>query len=75
MGDLAIGLKAIGAGLAIAIGAAGSGLGQGNAAAAGQGAIAENPDIFGKAVVLTAMPETQAIYSLIVAILIIVLLK
>ncbi len=74
MADISVGLRAIGAGLAIGLGAAGSGLGQGNAAAAGQGAVAENPDLFGKAVVLTAMPETQAIYSLIVAILIIVLL-
>ncbi len=75
MVDINIGLRALAAAFAIGVGAFGSAIAQGNAASAGQGAIAENPDIFGKSVVLTAMPETQAVYSLIVAILIIVLLK
>lgn len=72
--DINVGLKAIGAGLAIGIAALGSGIGQGNAAAAGQGLVAEREELFGKAIVLTAMPETQAIYGFVIAILIIVLL-
>ncbi|MFT7615626.1 MAG: V/A-type H+-transporting ATPase subunit K [Candidatus Woesearchaeota archaeon] len=63
------GLIAIGAGLAIGIAACGSGIGQGLAAAAGAGATAENPSLLGKMLVFAALPETQAIYGFVIAIL------
>jgi len=65
----ATGLAAIGCGLAIGL-AGLSAIGQGIAAAAGIGATAEKPEMFGKGVVFAAICETQAIYGLLVAILI-----
>ena len=62
------GLTAIGCG--IAIGLAGlSAIGQGIAAAAGVGGTAEKPEILGRGMVFSVLPETQAIYGLLVAIL------
>ena len=60
----------IGAGLAIGGAGLGSGIGQGIAAAASAGATAENPDFFGRGLVFTVIPETQVIYGLVIAILI-----
>ncbi|GBE18583.1 V-type sodium ATPase subunit K [archaeon BMS3Abin16] len=73
--DINIGLKALGAGIAIGFAALGSGIGQGQAASAGVGAIAEKEELFGKAITLAALVETQAIYGFVIAILIMVLLK
>ena len=44
---------------------------QGMAASAGQAAIAENEKLFSKALILAAITESQAIYALIVALLLI----
>jgi V/A-type H+/Na+-transporting ATPase subunit K len=63
------GLIAIGAGLAIGIAACGSGIGQGISSAAAAGATAENQDLLGKMMVFAALPETQAIYGFVIAIL------
>lgn len=63
------GLIAIGAGLAIGLSALGSGIGQGLAASAGAGATAEDKSLLGKMMVFAAMPETQAIYGFVIAIL------
>ncbi|ATZ61580.2 MAG: hypothetical protein BME93_05880 [Methanosarcinales archaeon Met12] len=63
-------LAAIGAGLAVGLTAIGSGIGVGIAGAAGAGVIAEKPDRFGMAIVFQALPQTQGIYGLLVAILI-----
>lgn len=63
------GLIAIGAGLAIGVAALGSGIGQGIAAAASAGATAEDKSLFGKMMVFAALPETQAIYGFVIAIL------
>jgi V/A-type H+-transporting ATPase subunit K len=49
-----------------------SAIGQGIASAAGLGAVAEDDSIFGKAMVFSVLPETQAIYGLLVAILLLV---
>jgi len=70
-GDLGIptALAAIGAGLAVGI-AGLSGIGQGIAASSGVSATARNKSIFGKAMVFSVLPETQAIYGLLVAVLI-----
>ncbi|MCD6247913.1 MAG: V-type ATP synthase subunit K [Hadesarchaea archaeon] len=65
-------IAAIGAGLAIGIAGCGSGIGQGIAAAAGAGATAEKPEFFGKGLVYTVIPETQAIYGFLIAILILI---
>ncbi len=62
-------LATIGAGLAVGIAGMGAGIGIGIAGAAGAGAIAEQPDKFGKSLVFTALPQTQAIYGLLIAIL------
>ena len=66
-----IGLTAVGAGLAIGI-AGLSSIGQGIAAASGIAATAQKPETFGKGVVFSAICETQAIYGLLVAILLMV---
>jgi V/A-type H+/Na+-transporting ATPase subunit K len=63
------GLIAIGAGLAIGIAACGSGIGQGISSAAAAGATAENQSLFGKMMVFAVLPETQAIYGFVIAIL------
>jgi|TARA_Y100000310_G_C20683499_1_gene817518 V/A-type H+-transporting ATPase subunit K len=68
---LPIGIAALGAG--IAVGVAGlSGLGQGIAASAAIGAVSEKEEMFGKGMVFSVLPETQALYGFIVAILILV---
>ncbi|MEA1993111.1 MAG: hypothetical protein U9N35_01765 [Euryarchaeota archaeon] len=66
---LSIGIAAIGAG--IAIGVAGlSAIGQGIAAGSGIAAVTEKDEMFGKGMVFSVLPETQAIYGLLIAILI-----
>lgn len=63
-------IAAIGAGLAVGVAGIGSAIGQGMAASASAGATAENPEFFGKGLVFAVLPETQVIYGLVVAILI-----
>ncbi len=67
----AIGLVAIGAGLAAGI-AAVSAIGQGIAAAAGVNAISQNNKMFGKSILFAVLPETQALYGFLIAILLLV---
>ncbi len=62
-------LTAIGAGLAVGIAGMGAGIGVGIAGSAGAGTIAEKPDKFGKCLVYQALPQTQAIYGLLIAVL------
>jgi V/A-type H+/Na+-transporting ATPase subunit K len=66
------GILAIGAGLAVGIAAAGSALGQANAASASVGAVVEEPGMFAQGIVFSALPETQAIYGFLIALLLIV---
>ena len=65
-------LAAIGAGLAVGMAGLGSGLGQGIAAAGSVGAVAEDEDMFARGIIFTALPETQAIYGFLIAILLLV---
>ena len=65
-------LAAIGAGLAVGLAGLGSGIGQGIAAAGSVGAVAEDPDMFARGIIFTALPETQAIYGFLIAILLLV---
>ncbi len=69
MVDMTQGLIAIGAGIAIGFAALGSGIGQGIAASAAAGATAENEKLLAKMLVFAALPETQAIYGFVIAIL------
>jgi len=72
--ELALGsaLAAIGAGVAVGFAALGSGIGQGIASSASVGAVVEDPDMFAQGLVFTAIPETQAIYGFLIAILLLV---
>ncbi|UCG70455.1 MAG: PKD domain-containing protein [Thermoplasmata archaeon] len=63
-------LAAIGAGLAIGIAGMGAGIGVGITGATGAGTVAEKPDMFAKSIVFQALPQTQAIYGLLIAIMI-----
>lgn len=65
-------IAAVGAGLAIGLSAIGSGIGQGMACSASAGATVENPEFFGKGLVFGVLPETQVIYGLVVAILLMI---
>jgi V/A-type H+/Na+-transporting ATPase subunit K len=65
------GLVAIGAGLAIGLSALAAGLAEKDIGTAAVGAVAEKPESFGKALILTVIPETLVIFGLVVAILII----
>lgn len=67
--DIATGLIAIGAGIAIGFAGLGSGIGQGIAASAAAGATAENEKLLGKMLVFAALPETQAVYGFVIAII------
>ena len=64
-------LAAIGAGVAIGFAGLGSGLGQGMAAAGAVGAVAEDNDMFARGIIFSALPETQAIYGFLIAILLV----
>ncbi len=65
-------LAAIGAGVAVGMAGLGSGIGQGIAASGAVGAVAEDEDMFARGLIFTALPETQAIYGFLIAILLLV---
>ena len=65
----AAGMKAIGAGLAVGLAGFGAGIGEMGIGAAAMGAVAENKDIFGIALLFTVLPETIVIFGLVVALL------
>jgi V/A-type H+-transporting ATPase subunit K len=65
-----VSLAMIGAGLAIGVAAVGSGLGIGIAGAAAAGSVAEDKNNFKNSLILELLPQTQCIYGLIVAFLI-----
>lgn len=67
MVDIGTGVIAIGAGLSIGLAGLGSGIGQGTACSSAVGATAEDPEFFGQAIVFGVLPETQAIYGLVIA--------
>jgi V/A-type H+-transporting ATPase subunit K len=65
----AAGFKAIGAGLAVGLAGVGSGLGEMGIGAAAMGAVAEDREMFGLALLFTVLPETIVIFGLVVALL------
>jgi V/A-type H+/Na+-transporting ATPase subunit K len=69
-----VGLIAIGAGLAIGLAALATGLAQSRIGAAAMGAIAEKPELTGRAILLIAIPETLVILGFAVAAMILLLL-
>jgi V/A-type H+/Na+-transporting ATPase subunit K len=69
-----LGLLAIGAGLAVGLAAIATGIAQARIGSAGIGAIAENPELSGRVILLVAIPETLVILGFAVAAMIIILL-
>lgn len=69
------GLVAIGAGLAIGLTAIAAGIAEKEIGSAAVGAMAEKEEVFGKALILTVIPETLVIFGLVVAYLILQLAK
>lgn len=69
-----LGLIAIGAGIAVGLGAIATGFAQARIGAAGIGAIAENPELTGRVILLVAIPETLVILGFAVAAMLIILL-
>lgn len=66
-------LALLGAALAVIMTGIGSAKGVGMVSEAGAGLLAEDPDKFGKAMILQALPATQGIYGFVVAFLVVFL--
>jgi len=64
------GLVFAGAAISAALGFAGSAIGMGYAGQAGAGVTSERPDLFGKVLLMQALPGSQGIYGLVGAFLI-----
>jgi V/A-type H+/Na+-transporting ATPase subunit K len=73
--SIGFGVALAGGALAAGMGAAGSAIGCGLAGEMAAGVLSEDPDKFGQMLILQALPGTQAIYSLVVAILVMVKLQ
>ncbi len=67
-----LGIVAIAAGTAMGLAGLGSSLGQSMVASSSVGAVTENPDMFAQGILFSALPETQAIYGFLIAILLII---
>lgn len=63
------GMLAIGAGLAVGLAGIGTGQGEKDIGAAAVGAMAEDPAMFGRGLIMTVIPETIVIFGLVMAIL------
>jgi V/A-type H+-transporting ATPase subunit K len=70
MADISTGLIAIGAGLAIGLSAIAAGIAEKSIGVAAVGAMVEKEESFGKALILTVIPETLVIFGLVIAIMI-----
>jgi V/A-type H+-transporting ATPase subunit K len=71
MADIGVGLVAIGAGIALGLSAIAAAMAEKEIGSAAVGAMAEKEELFGKALILTVIPETLVIFGLVVAIMII----
>ena len=67
--DIGDGILAVGAGLAIGLAALGTGIAQMSIGAAAMGAIAEDEKMFGKGLILIALPETLVLFGFAIAFL------
>jgi len=63
------GMIAIGAGIAIGLAGIGAGMGEQAIGAAAVGAMAEDEKFFGKGLLMTVIPESIAIFGLVVALI------
>lgn len=63
-------LAVLGGAIAVFLGGVGSAIGVGLAGQAGAGVTAEKPELFGKVLVLEALPATQGIYGFLVGFLV-----
>lgn len=63
------GLIAVGVGLAVGLTGIGAGLAEKDIGAAAVGAMAEDPGMFGRGLIMTVIPETIVIFGLVMAIL------
>ncbi|MBT3720691.1 hypothetical protein HN789_02280 [archaeon] len=68
--SIGTGMIAIGASLALGLSAIGTAIAEKSIGAAAIGAMAEKEELFGKALILTVIPESIVIFGLVVAILI-----
>ncbi|HPA41191.1 MAG TPA: permease, partial [Candidatus Hydrogenedentes bacterium] len=71
LSSLSMGLAFAGAGLAVGLGCAGSAKGIGTASQAAAGVLSEKPHLFGRLLVLLALPGTQGFYGFIMMMLIV----
>ncbi|PIZ71913.1 permease [Candidatus Peregrinibacteria bacterium CG_4_10_14_0_2_um_filter_43_11] len=69
-GQWGLALAVLGGALAVFLGGIGSSIGVGLAGQAGAGVTAEKPELFGKVLVLEALPATQGIYGFLIGFLI-----
>jgi V/A-type H+-transporting ATPase subunit K len=70
--DTGIALAVLGAAVSAALGGIGSSVGVGVAGQSGTGVISEKPELFGKILLLQALPGTQGIYGFLGALLILI---
>ncbi len=63
----------MGAGLAVGLGAIATGIAQKEIGAAAVGATAENPELLGKSLLLTVIPETNVVFGMVVGLILIFL--
>ncbi|HID26837.1 MAG TPA: ATPase [Methanosarcinales archaeon] len=68
---LAAGLLSIGAGLAVGLAGIGAGVGEQSIGAAAVGAMAEDPEFFGKGLLMTVIPESIVIFGLVISLILI----
>ena len=71
---MVLGLIALGAGISVGLAALATGYAQARIGAAAMGAVAEKPELIGRAILLVAIPETLVILGFAVAAMIILLL-
>jgi len=65
----AVGMIALGAGIAVGLAGIGAGMGEQAIGAAAVGAMAENEGFFGKGLLMTVIPESIAIFGLVVSLI------
>jgi len=65
-----LGMKALGAGVAVGLTGIGTAVAEMGIGSAAVGAVAENRDMFGVALLFTVIPETIVIFGLVVALLV-----
>ncbi|HEY9204482.1 MAG TPA: V-type ATP synthase subunit K [Candidatus Methanoperedens sp.] len=63
------GMIAVGAGIAVGLAGIGAGMGEQAIGAAAVGAMAEDEKFFGKGLLMTVIPESIAIFGLVVALI------